>query len=336
MDAAEALPADRGWESIVIRSADEAWAWFERAVKGTDVPERLTLRFEGWPTFEMNVKGQDWDCTVPTRVMVPLLEIQKDIHRKYVEIAYGSANLRKLTEEDRDQLEIVVKVSKGSSDYEAPLDPQLNSLAEKAIEKMTSRDLLIAILGIALVWGGVEVNKAWVAERQAAVQAEVTVELSRQETERLKVFEAAVKQQPVLATARQDFEESQNRLLKTLKPGDKAVLPGVQITSGEAKEITHRERARSESVTITGDFRVLANDATKGNDFRIKVARVSDGLVFQATVPFELDADMKRLIQKAEWSKGALAVKLDMSASMLRGNVTEAEVIHVATADETE
>lgn len=63
---------------------------------------------------------------------------------------------------------------------------------------------------------------------------------------------------------------------------------------------------------------------------------MSDGLVLQATVPFELDADMKRLIQKAEWSKGALAVKLDMSASMLRGNVTEAEVIHVATADETE
>lgn len=332
LDAVQEMPAGEEWAQLLIRNADDAWAWFQKAVKGEDIPEKLTLRFEGWPTFEMNIKGRDWDSTVPTRVMAPLLEIQKDIHRKYVEMAYGSANLKKLKEEDREQLEIVVKVERGSSDYKAPLDPQLNTLAEKAIKKMTSRDLLIAVLGIALIYGGVEVNKAWVVQRQTEVQAGTTVELSRQETERLRVFEAATKQQPILETARQDFEESQNRLLKTLKPGDKVSLPGVELSSGEAQEITQKERARSESVTITGAFRVLANDATKGNDFRIKVARISDGLTFQATVPFELDSDMKRMIQKAEWSKGALAVNLDISASMLRGSVTEAEVINVSEA----
>lgn len=326
------MPTDDGWTKILIRNSDEAWEWFRIAVEGGEVPERMTLRFEGWPTFEMNVKGRDWDSTVPTRIMAPLLEIQKDIHRKYVELAYGSANLRKLREEDRDQLEIVVKVEKGSSEFKAPLDPQLNTLAEKAIEKMTSRDLLIAILGIALVYGGVEINKAWVAARQTAVQAETTVALSQQETERLRIFDAATRQNPLLGSARQDFEESQNRLLKALKPGDKTILPGVEISSSEAQEITHRERARAESVTITGAFRVLANDATKGNDFRIKVSRVSDGMTFQVVVPFELDTDMKNLIQKAEWSKGALAVNLDITANMLRGSITDAVVFHAAEA----
>lgn len=327
----EAVPND-GWTKVSIRSADEAWHWFKTAVEGGEVPEKLTLSFEGWPTFTMNVSGRDWDSTVPTRVMAPLLEIQKDIYRKYVEVAYGTVNLRKLREDDRDQLEIVVKVAKGSSDYNAPLDGQLNSIAQKAVEKMTSRELLIAILGIALIYGGVEVNKAWVAARQAEAQSQVTVELSKQETERLRIFSEATKRQPILNSAKEDFEESQNRLLKSLKPGDKTVLPGVTITSSEAAEITHRERARAENVEITGLFRVLANDASKGADFRIKVARVSDGLSFYVTVPMELDNEQKRLIQRAEWSKGALAVRLEINATMLRGSVSDAVVERVSEA----
>lgn len=321
---------DDGWDRIVITNQEQAWAVFQAAVNGEELPERFILRFEGWPNFEMKVVGKDWNSTVPTRVMAPLLEIQKDINRKYVEIAYGSANLKKLRDDDRDQLEIVVEVKKGSSDYKAPLDEQLNVLARKALERMESRDIVIALVGVALVWGGVEISKAWIAARQQAVNAEVTVKLSQQETERLKVFERAVRQSSVLESARQDFEESQNRLLKTLKPNDKTELKGVELSGSDAMEITHQGRARSEDTEISGVFRVLANDASKGDDFRIKIARVSDGLAFTATVPMELDHDQKQLIQKAEWSKGAFLIQIDLTAKFLRGNISEALVYHVA------
>lgn len=324
---------DSGWTKVTIRDAEEAWSLFQAAVDGGEIPEKLILAFDGWPNFTMKVSGRDWDSTVPSRVMAPLLEIQKDIYRKYVEVAYGTMNLKKLRDDDREQLEIVVKVKQGSSDYNAPLDGQLTAIAQKAVEKMTSRDLVIVILGIALIYGGVEVNKAWVAARQVEAQSQVTIELSKQETERLRVFSAATKEQPILSHAREDFEESQNRLLKSLRPGDTTTLPGVQISSSEAAEITHQERARSANVEVSGLFRVLANDASKGADFRIKVARLSDGLTFSATVPIELDNDQKRLIQKAEWSKGALAVHLEIDATMLRGSISEAVVSRVSEAE---
>lgn len=321
---------DDGWERIVITNQEQAWEVFQAAVNGEKLPERLILKFKGWPNFEMKVVGRDWNSTVPTRVMSPLLEIQKDINRKYVEIAYGSANLKKLRNEDRDQLEILVEVSKGSSDYKAPLDEQLNVLAKKALERMESRDIVIALVGVALVWGGVEISKAWIAARQQAVSAEVTVQLSKQETERLKVFERAVRQSPVLGSARQDFEESQNRLLKALKPNDSTELKGVALSGSDAMEITHQERARAEDTDITGVFRVLANDASKGNDFRIKIARLADGLTLNAVVPMELDHAQKLLIQKAEWSKGAFLVQIDLTAKLLRGSITEAQVYRVS------
>lgn len=325
---------DDGWERIVITNQEQAWEVFQAAVDGEKLPERFILRFEGWPNFDMKVVGRDWDSTVPTRVMVPLLEIQKDIHRKYAEVAYGSANLKKLRDEDREQLEIVVKVSKGSSDYKAPLDGQLNILATKALEQMDSAHIAITIIGIALVWGGVEIARAWVARRQKEVDAEVTIELSKQETRRLEIFERASRRVPELESARQEYEESQNRLLKTLKPNDKTELKGMSLTGADAMEITHKERARAEDADISGVFRVLANDASKGNDFRIKIARVADGLTLSATVPMELDHDQKLLIQKAEWSKGAFLVSIDLNARLLRGNITEAQVFRVSEVPE--
>lgn len=313
-------------EIITICSAEEAWKLLRHALEGGELPEQLALVFEGWPNFEMKVNGRDWYGTVPTRVMAPLLDVQRDLHRVYANICYGASNLRKLRDEERDLLELVVKVDKGSSEYKAELWKQLNELGKKAVEKMDSRDVVITVLGIALVVGAVEVNKAWVAERQEAVKIEKTVELSKQETERLKVFSEAMKQKPVLAETRQNYEATQNRLLKTIRSGDKVMTKGVELRSDQAMAITHEERARAEDVQLTGTFRVLANDASKGAGFRIKVARLSDGLTFTAEVPLELDSDQKRLIQRAEWSKGAKFVKLDITASALRDSISNAVV----------
>lgn len=321
------LKTDAKPERITIRSADDAWNLFERAMNGGKLPDNLELVFDGWPQFDMKVNGKDWYGTVPTRVMVPLLDVQKDLHRVYASVCYGTSNLRKLRDDERDLLEIVVKVDKGSSDYKAPLWQQLNELAKKAVEKMDSRDVVITVLGIAVVVGGVEVNKAWIAQRQEEMQAEVTVSLSQQETNRLTIFADAMRQKPVLVEARSNFEATQNRILKTVKAGDHITAKGVELRGDQAIEVVHEERARAEDSHITGIFRVLANDASKGAGFRIKVARLSDGLIFATEVPIELDLAQKNLIQRAEWSKGAVLVNLAISASVLRGKISNAVVI---------
>ena len=319
---------------LKITSADQAWALFKFATESKQLPENIQIIFEGWPTFEMKVNGKDWDSTVPTRVMGPLLEIQKDLNRAYTQICYGTDNLRKLKEGERDLLEIVVRVEKGSSDFQANLANQLTELSKAAVGKMSGKEIVTAVLGIALVYGGVEINKAWVAQRQAAVQSEQTVKLSEQETERLKIFAQAVTAAPVLAEVKADREDSQNRVLKSLHPTDSIALPGVQLKGAEAAEITHQDRARATDVDISGTFRVLANDASKHSGFRIKVERISDRRLISADVPLELPDEQKALIQKAEWSKGTILVNLKISASELRDKISNATVYSATTANE--
>lgn len=313
-------------EVIKIRSADDAWALLRAALDNQPLPDRISLVFDGWPNFNLKISGKDWHGTVPTRVMAPLLEVQRDLHRAYVTVCYDTTSLNRLKAEDRDLLELVVKVNKGSSDYEASMSKQLTELAKKAVDKMNSRDIVIMVLGIALTLGGNEFGKAWLAARQVENQAEQTVELSKQETERLKIFAEAVAVKPVLAETQADVVESQNRLLKAVKPGDEITISGVVLDSVQVADVVQQDRARAEDIDITGVFRVLANDTTKHQGFQIKVARIEDGLTFTAMVPLELDIAQQRLIQKAEWSKGATLVRLSITASLLRNAVTGAKV----------
>lgn len=319
-------PDEYGRVGITIRSAQEAWSLFQYASQGGDFPEKIILSFEDWPNFEMKVGGRDWHGTVPTRVMVPLLEVQKDLYRAYMSVCHGTDSLRGLRDEEKDMLELVVEVNKGSSEYMAKMAEQLNELAKTALERMNSRDVALTVVGIALVVGGVEVSKSWIASRQAEKQVEQTVELSKQETERLKIFADATKQSPVLASVQADHEASQNRFLKVLKPRDNIVLQGTSLNSTEAAEITQTERARAKDIEVGGVFRVLANDASRNSGFRIKVQRVRDSLTLSADVPIELSDDEKKLIQQAEWSKGVSLVHLNITASELRGKIVNAVV----------
>ena len=322
-----------GPSRIAIRSQEEAWELLRQAVRGDEIPENLILVFEGWPSFKLKVTGRDWHGTVPTRVMSPLLEVQRDLHRAYAQICYGFPNLRRLRDEERDALELVIKVDEGSSDYEASLSEQLTELAKKAIERMNSRDVVISVLGVALVLGGVEVGKEWIAARQAEISGEQTVALSHEETERLRVFAEAVRQQPALKETKADFIASQNRILKTAKPTDTVLTQGVSLQGYEAMEIAQEERARSTSIDVTGTFRVLANDASRSAGFRVKLTRIEDAMTFTAEVPLELPVDQQRLIQKAEWSKGAVLVRLEIQADLLRGKISNASVVSAAAVD---
>lgn len=309
---------------VVISSEEEAWAAFERATTGDGFPEGVELVFQNWPVFQMDVKGRDWNSTVPTRVMSPLLDVQKDINRAYTSIKYSDFNLRKLKDEDRDELEVVVKVEKGSSIFNAELWKQFSHMAEAAIGRMNGDQIVITVLGIALAITAPVMYRAWLASRQKEKEIESRVELSQQETERLKVFAEAVKGNPALQTVREDSQATHNRLLKAVKPGDSVAMKGVELKSDEVAALVQPERERAQDIFIDGVFVVLGNRTNKSDGFRITVKRLSDQLTLNADVPLELPFEQQQLIQQAEWSKGR--IRLSITASVLRDAISQAVV----------
>lgn len=326
------VQTETGKIALFIRSEDDAWRALKYALDhGSELPELFDIVFNGWPTYDLNIKGKDWHCSVPTRVMGPLLEVQKDLHRAYTSVCYGSDNLRKLTDEDRDKLELVIGVKDGSSEYDADLWKQLNEITLAAVGKMTGTELIITVIGLGVVLTGGAVAKHWISTRLKEKEADNQIELSKQETERVRVITEAMTRQPVIAEFKESSIVTQSKLLKAMKPGDRITTSGVSLSSEEAREIAQTERAVSEDIDIRGVFRVLANDASRGAGFRIKVERVSDGLKLSAEVSMELDIEQKELIKKAEWSKGMELVSLHITGSMLRGNINNA-VVYSASA----
>ena len=324
--------AESGRIALYIRSEDDAWRVLKYALEhGSDIPEDFDIVFDGWPKYDLNIKGKDWHCTVPTRVMGPFLEVQKDLHRAYTSICYGSGNLRRLTDEDREKLELVIGVKEGSSEYDAELWTQLGEIAKAAVGRMTGTEIIITAVSLGLIITGGAVAKHWISTRLKEKEADNQIELSRQETERVRVITEAMSRQPVIEELKESSIVTHSKLLKAMKPGDRITTSGVSLSSEEAREVAQTERAASEDIDIRGIFRVMANDATRGAGFRIKVERVSDGLKLSADVPLELDAEQKELIKKAEWSKGMELVSLHITGSRLRDSINNA-VVYSASA----
>ncbi|WP_292914332.1 hypothetical protein [Nitrosomonas sp.] len=308
---------------LVIANEDDAWNALDRATKG-DFPNDLKLIFNEWPSFHIDIKGKDWDSTVPSRVMSPLLDIQRDINRAYTSVRYNEFNLRKLKDEERDELEVILKVEKGSSSFDAELWKQFNHIAEAAISRMDGNQIVIVVLGIALAYAAPAMFKIWLQSRQNEKELTSRIELSKQETERLKIFSEAINRNPALSTISEDAQATNNRLLKAIKPGDQVTLKGVELNSDEVEVIVQPERERAQDVFLDGTFIVLGNRTDKGDGFRITVKRVSDELILNADVPLELEHDQIKLIQDAEWKKGK--INLSITASMLRDSFTHAVV----------
>lgn len=317
---------------VVIASEADAWGALKRATSDNGFPDGVELVFQNWPTFHLDIKGRDWDSTVPTRVMSPLLDVQKDINRAFTSIRYNDFNLRKLKDEDRDELEIVVKVEKGSSVFDAELWKQFSHMAEAAIGRMNGDQIVISVLGVALAIAAPVMFKAWLASRQQEKEIDNRVQLSQQETERLKVFAEAVKVNPALQTVRDDTQATHNRLLKAVKPGDRVVMKGVELQSDEVEVLVQPERERAQDIFIEDVFVILGNRTDKSNGFRITVKRLSDQMTINADVPLELPHEQQQLIQKAEWSKGR--IKLSITASLLRDSISQAIVESAAKDDD--
>lgn len=318
---------------LVLRSESEAWDALKRAMEGEGFPDDLRVRFDGWPTLTLDVKGRDWHSTVPTRVMPPLMDVQNSINLAYAQVQYNELSTRRLRNEERDSLELVVKVEPGSSLLSSEMWEQLTKVASAAVGRMTGTEIVICVTVIALSAAGGSMFKAWMRSRREARRLTNHLELSREETERLRVMANAVQPRPQLAAVQEEAQAASSQLLKATRAGDVIEIHGVPIAADEAHALAQPERERAKDVELSGHFAILGNRTDKGAGFRITVKRVSDGLTFATDVLPELPASQKDVIRDAEWSKRI--VDLVVQAEKLRDSIQRAHVASAVAVEST-
>ena len=136
-----------------IKSEDEAFSFLLRD------PTAEGASFSGWPVLSLRIEGEDFDGSVPTRIMPAALELQKEIHRT---CEFGKLDIHKLSRTDRRTSEIVVK--EGSSSYIMALIGILNWMSKG---KMTPQPT-ITLVALATVLGGGWYAKEIINNREEA------------------------------------------------------------------------------------------------------------------------------------------------------------------------
>ncbi|MBS9442461.1 hypothetical protein EAE89_12285 [Photorhabdus heterorhabditis] len=195
--------------------------------------------------------------------------LTEEIQRAFAIIKYGSQNLQRLTNPDKQKLDIVYHIREGSSQADGTSDKVINgavSVLREAIGRMTGRQALCAVIALVLACGTV----SWkIADEYWSTQRETTsaqIALSKASTD--AVLQAQQNTLEILRTGQTSTsreilahgEDGKNKLLKQL-----AQDPTVTTVSlGE--KIVNRDQLNTHSQRQSID----RNKITKEDDFYIK------------------------------------------------------------------
>ncbi|MBC9743258.1 hypothetical protein IBL38_08150 [Pseudomonas syringae pv. syringae] len=141
--------------------------------------------FKGWPVFDVTIRGDRYEKTLTPKLMIGFIEFQDQLLRAYTELKYGSPSLQKLTQEEKDDLELIFQISKGSTNGQGGLDEALNKLLSALpMKKMSGGQvtafLIVAVLSFAgykvfVEWNQADLEKAKLASADKGAQTQTAL-----------------------------------------------------------------------------------------------------------------------------------------------------------------
>lgn len=249
-------------KEIVIRSEEDAVRVLEAALAGEiNDDDSYLIKFDGWPVLDVDIKGSRYHSTVTTPLMKSLLEYQQVINRLYADSVYSRGS-KSLTEEDRSSLELTYKVSEGSSGVQAYLEESFNKLGEKMIDKMTGKELIITVLGLALT-----ASLYFGHQNQLAHDASVAGEDNRSKLE-LRLVES----NETIAKALQDTNQALIGIVKSAPDATQVSAGNAMFDREQIIQVSQKEREVAVPSRIDGSYYVVSIKSA-ADKWRLDVVR---------------------------------------------------------------
>lgn len=315
-------------EKLTINSEDEAFTLLKKALSN-EISETTQIVFEGWPVFNLTIQGKDFNSSIPTRIMPPILELQKEIHRIYCRTKYGTENTNKLTAEERELLELIVTIKPGSTEFIANLFKALNEIVKNS--NMSGTQVLILLIFIGTLISSNLAWKDWLSAKEREHGLEITSKYSHQETERIKLFTEAITKMPELRNDREAISSFKSALSNKLEPTDQLKINNEPVINGaRAAEIVPPPKEISKEIRLDGKYSVIQVKFPQkyGGDYRFSVTRLSDDRTFWVDVsPDILTAEQISILK--EGSFGIKHLKFTINAKEYKGHISNARMVSI-------
>lgn len=256
-------------QTVIIKSADEAVAMLQNALGGKfKDDESILIRFDGWPTFAVNVKGDRYNSTLPTQLMKALVEYQQSFNKFYAYSVYGRS-AKSFTDEDRFVNELVFNVKEGSSDVLAQLSERFSGLAERMVDRMTGRQLVITVLGLALISSGYFGYKNYLDHDAATAQEKGRIELEK------KLVESS----DSARRASEQFAQNAMDIVRSVSDAKSVDVGAHHFEKVDIEAISQKSRQAWPRKRIDGNYRVVSLKKLKDRWSVQLVAQDSDRMI---------------------------------------------------------
>lgn len=328
----------------VVANEDDAYELIKAALDG-HLPQDVSITFSDWPCLHIRLTGDRFKQSLTPTVMQGLVDLQTAIYRSYAIARYNVADARKLSKEEREELEFVVKVENGSSILNIDLQKLLEHLCDQVATKMTQESIVIVVLGLGVLVAGTAAYKAYLRYRkdvrlgeiqsqERVAQLDQVQNLSAEETKRMQIMASAISAYPKLDNISRQTHDAKTDLLKRLSDADTIEFGfGETIDGDVAHELTRNARRQAMKTRLDGVYRITRVDSGDPLLFRVKVRRIEDGLTFDADVQDEfVNPTNKQILQRAEW--GRRPVKLKIEAKMFDDEIRGAVITGVEVVPE--
>lgn len=328
-------------DGALIRSEDDAWIALEQALAQEDLPDEPPsgVGFSSWPSINVYLPATPVKGSISPTMMEAFIELQNTIYRAHTFLSSDTGDLRTLSKREKEQFEFHVQVKDGSSKYEIDLTQIAQSLGSDIIGKMTGQQLVITVLGLALILGGVVVIRSWLNAKTEQRKLELADEDKKgwltnyqaqltHDTRRMEMLARAIERQPVLGEIEASADTARTRLVRAVGEEQGGSILGVDLPPEIASEITVQKRQAATETRISGNYKVAKVDTTVPDGFRVTLVDISSGEEISASLRDAIvSAEHKAIIQEAEWKKQVIFV--EMAARRLRQRIVDAVVVNV-------
>jgi len=248
-----------------------------------------------------------------------------------------------LTKQEKDELELEVKVIDGSSGFEFNVQELFEKLIELLAEKMTSKHIFILVLSTILLYGGYETYNGYLENQKEIRLAEIALEKDvstkqerlatiallsdRSESETKDVLARAANFAPQVNNIKEEANNASHSLIKSAQAAENIDFDNgnIKLTGEAAKELTKTSPNKWTDVRIDGIYHVINVDSSHSAKRKIRIRNIETQQEVLAVLENDtLDQKNLNVIQEAEW--GYNPVYLKVRAKQLNGVYKEAEI----------
>jgi hypothetical protein len=263
-------------------------------------PSNLVLG--DWVRIQIKLPTGEINSIITPPYMEAFLEIQKQLFQLAAFLKTGVANTRELTETEKQELSIIVRVTEGSSYLDSPLAKKIEKAISMMVGKMDGKQAVIVFLGVSLIagsaWGVTSYleneKEVRLAEIKSAEHREVLQNLSFANKAQVEVFTKVL---DVLENIGENGRRAaraalaaNDALVRAASKTTQSEIQGQPLSAGAAESLRATTRKETKPRIVTVDMRVVRWDTTNDDETGIVLRNPLTDEDFRITIPDSLFA----------------------------------------------